>query len=91
MSRVVFYKFCNYVLAFAIGTISALWAISYERVQADKQTLLSVAGEMNAEIAIRDSKIEDLCTAIDMDKDNFRTSCKDIMDANDRGEGRITK
>lgn len=54
----------------------------------DKQTLLSVIGEMNEEIAIRDSYINDLCTAIDSDKDNFRTSCKDIIKANDYGRGK---
>lgn len=43
------------------------------------------------EIAIRDSYIEDLCTAIDKDEDNVRTECKDIMDANDYGAGLTTK
>lgn len=62
-----------------LGCFVGVWGIN--KLEANKQTLLE-------EIAIRDSYIEDLCSAIDADKDNFRTSCKDIMDANDYGRAR---
>lgn len=77
-----------WLLGAMLGLI--LMALSIDKIGADKQTLLSVIGEMNEEIAIRDSYINDLCTAIDSDSDNFRVSCRDIKGANDYGRGRIT-
>ena len=67
------------------------WAVTMIAAIILLTTLLDVKENNQAlqeEIAIRDSWIEDLCTAIDEDEANFRTSCEYIKDANDRGRGR---
>lgn len=43
---------------------------------------------LESQLDICRSYLEDTCSAIDADKDNIRTSCEDIMDANDYGAGR---
>lgn len=81
-------RWIYYALLVFLGAYAGSYVEEHFRIMKLKMTPIENYIVLNAEIAIRDSKIEDLCTAIDMDTDNFRTSCKDIMDANDRGEGR---
>lgn len=67
------------LLVIIFGTLGA---IAERAILIDQQDTLTQARNRC------ESYLEDTCTAIDADKENFRTKCEDIKGANDRGAGR---
>lgn len=76
------------VSTFVIGLLACIffWGCVILFIEYKRATV--AYEQLNTELIICNSYLEDTCTAIDSGKDNFRVSCKDMMDANDRGKGR---
>lgn len=73
-------KYIQPIVIMVLCACISLWVWRWDNLRDDKQTL-------ETELSICQSYLEDACSAIDSDKDNFRISCKDIKDANDYGRG----
>lgn len=79
--------FILYAIGISVITFLSVAVAENKRIDRLVMTPIENYISLNEEIAIRDSYIEDLCSAVDKDEANFRTSCEDIIKANDRGRG----